>query len=858
MMLLVAIVMGAKAETESPGQTGSKDTDYSGTSFSIAGTYIAGEGGASVSGMANRGMKIRTNKESNTLLLTVNSGYQITGLHIDGIANDNSKTTTVTRVDVDGAEVEGFSTVTFPNKNASTCGVLNVTGFVAKTSIKLYFGSDATQANLVFTITYSAVPQGPTITTQPQSASYVTGDPISALTVEATPNTATYQWYSCDDANRTNAQPIENATSASYTPTGAGFYYVAVTAGTTVNSDVAQITVSEASAPTSATIESTSSSAEIGADVTLSITAMDGTPTPTEFKWYSCADADKTDATEIEGETGNSYTFSKNSVGTYYFFANVKNSQGNVDSNVLSVTITKKAAGLAYATTAVQKNINDANFTNTLTNPNGLTVTYSVVEGATATGVEVNETTGEVIVGSVGGTATIKASFAGDDEYNAGEASYTLTVNVPDPTVTVTPVTVSSTATAGNIAFTIGYPVVGGVVTAAEVEEAEWLTLGAVGDGTVAFTTEVNNGFASRYAKVNVTYTYNTNQTVTKPVMVSQEPNMVGTSIIKVSVTANNAGTVTGSIGGTATVALQNSAVDGGYKFGGNGNNITLTLADSKTFQTGDVIIIHTTQAGELSNGYITIYDGNNTSSSNTVLYTETQGGIGINGFVLPSEANGKTTISVMRKNNSGDYLYNWNGYVDYVEVVRPNTTIELNDGGSSFTKGFSTFCASANYTLTGATAYAATISDSKLIMTAIEGVIPANEGVVIAGDKSAEVTINYTTEAATTVTDNDLKGTTVAAKTADLKGTAAKFLAFKKTTSTFTPYGGENFPANKAYILLDGENAPLSLDMVFDEATGINNVNAAETEAQASPVKVIKNGKLYIGNYNVAGQQVK
>ena len=194
------------------------------------------------------------------------------------------------------------------------------------------------------------------------------------------------------------------------------------------------------------------------------------------------------------------------------------------------------------------------------------------------------------------------------------------------------------------------------------------------------------------------------------------------------------------------------------------------------------------------------------------------------------------------------------------IVVNGTSMNLPLNDGGNKFTKGFTTFCSPANFTVSeGATAYKAAIADSKLTMTALEGIIPANTGVVIAGNKDGNATIATTTAAATAdVTGNDLKGTTAEALTADLKDTAAKFLAFKKSTSTFTPYGGTNFPANKAYLLLDSNNDSYSLEMVFEEATGINNVNAAETEAQAAPVKVIKNGKLYIGNYNVAGQQVK
>ena len=61
--------------------------------------------------------------------------------------------------------------------------------------------------------------------------------------------------------------------------------------------------------------------------------------------------------------------------------------------------------------------------------------------------------------------------------------------------------------------------------------------------------------------------------------------------------------------------------------------------------------------------------------------------------------------------------------------------------------------------------------------------------------------------------------------------------------------------PAGKAYLQI--ANAGQSLDIDFDgEATGVNGV--AEAKAEVAPVKVIKNGQLFIGNYNVAGAQVK
>ena len=59
------------------------------------------------------------------------------------------------------------------------------------------------------------------------------------------------------------------------------------------------------------------------------------------------------------------------------------------------------------------------------TNPTGLTVTYASDNEEVAT---VDETTGEVTILAVG-TATITATFVGNDQYKAGSASYTITVD---------------------------------------------------------------------------------------------------------------------------------------------------------------------------------------------------------------------------------------------------------------------------------------------------------------------------------------------------------------------------------------------------------------------------------------------
>lgn len=99
-------------------------------------------------------------------------------------------------------------------------------------------------------------------------------------------------------------------------------------------------------------------------------------------------------------------------------------------SYTLNVT-EKTPAGLAYATDEVEKLTTDDAFTNTLTNGYSLTVSYS----SSATGVAtVNASTGEVTIKGAGET-TITATFEGDEDYEAGNASYTLTVSKAAPTL---------------------------------------------------------------------------------------------------------------------------------------------------------------------------------------------------------------------------------------------------------------------------------------------------------------------------------------------------------------------------------------------------------------------------------------
>lgn len=183
-----------------------------------------------------------------------------------------------------------------------------------------------------------------------------------------------------------------------------------------------------------------------------------------------------------------------------------------------------------------------------------------------------------------------------------------------------------------------------------------------------------------------------------------------------------------------------------------------------------------------------------------------------------------------------------------------------------SLTYGFATLSAPNNFTVNNGTAYKATVSGSNLVLTEIGGVIPAGSGVVVVGEKGANVTVKYTAEEATAdVAGNELKGTSVRTQTSELKGTATHLMMLHKTTSAFVSYTGEYFPANKAYVLVGGgANAVKSLSIVFGDeasATGINSVNVKETKV-AEGTKHIINGQIVIktqnGYMNLMGVKVK
>jgi len=118
--------------------------------------------------------------------------------------------------------------------------------------------------------------------------------------------------------------------------------------------------------------------------------------------------------TVAEGQAHISITF-ENGLSQNVRLDNIKLYQGDA----------KKPAGLSWGTSSRTVTIDaDDNVFPTLSNDNGLSVTYSSSEESVAT----IDATGAITLVAAGKT-TISAAFEGNDEYEAQTVSYTLTVN---------------------------------------------------------------------------------------------------------------------------------------------------------------------------------------------------------------------------------------------------------------------------------------------------------------------------------------------------------------------------------------------------------------------------------------------
>jgi uncharacterized repeat protein (TIGR01451 family) len=233
----------------------------------------------------------------------------------------------------------------------------------------------------------------PSITSQPQSQSVVSGQ-TATLSVTATGTTPlSYQWYRGNKGDTAN--PIYGATSSTYaTPaltTSTSFWVRVSNPCASVDSNTATITAVPCVAP-SITAQPQSLTIQSGQTATLSVTAAG--ITPLSYQWYRGNKGDTSNP--ISGATSSTYTTPALTATTTYW-VRVSNDCGSIDSATATVTvqpapdlkITKShsgnfTVGSSGAYTLTVTNVGTAATTGTITVSDTLPAGLSYVSAAGA------------------------------------------------------------------------------------------------------------------------------------------------------------------------------------------------------------------------------------------------------------------------------------------------------------------------------------------------------------------------------------------------------------------------------------------------------------------------------------------
>lgn len=212
------------------------------------------------------------------------------------------------------------------------------------------------------------------------------------------------------------------------------------------------------------------------------------------------------------------------------------------------------------------------------------------------------------------------------------------------------------------------------------------------------------------------------------------------------------------------------------------------------------------------------------------------------------------TSIGTWRKRSNGACFL----FLEPEFTVNLNTNDNLVASFATLALPFDFKVASSNTNDAKLYSGAYNASTGTLDMTAVEGVVPANAGVVIKSDsKAANIVLTANTKsAATALTDNQLVGTTEEIAFSELTDKLVFGVTAQNHVGFYAAGGSAALPANRAYLptsVLGGENA---VAMNFGgNVTGINAVvkadkaNAAIYDLTGRRVTRTVKGGLYIQN---------
>lgn len=452
-------------------------------------------------------------------------------------------------------------------------------------------------------------------------------------------------------------------------------------------------------------------------------------------------------------------------------------------------------------------------------------VTYSVSSTVEGLAVEVE---GEVMVDTKKvGTATVTASFAGNDTYAASSASYTITVQDNRTIPTLTFANKSYTFNVGDKvedftnALTID-PAEAGTTGITYSSDKEWalvdensglivVSTDAAGTATITASYAENDKYKS--AKASYTIEVKKAAVVEDGVFdFTQSENDYGSGVKASSGSSfvENSTWVAGSV--TMTTSK------------GTGNGVRWWLNNDKTTE-------------------LRVYKGSDFTIS-----------VGEGYFINSIELDG--VRSGLKASNGTMNNGTWSGKSQSVTFTASNDRKDIKTITVKYAKletlttaasGFATYAADydVNYSALGLTTYAIALDEAnnKVSYNRFEGVVPAGKAVLVQGTASTSYELTPAEEAADATFTTDLKASDGTVTAADDKiyafGTLNGKSGFKLVNNGIT------IPAKKGYLQLTGTTAAKPTFFAFDGiGTGISHI-----EADAA----LENAAMY----NLAGQRV-
>ena len=249
---------------------------------------------------------------------------------------------------------------------------------------------------------------------------------LSSVTVSGTPTKTTYE-----EGDAFNPAGLE------VTGTYSDGSNETITEGITWNVTPATLTAGLTSVDVTATVDGVTSSPytvtglTVTAARTLASVTLEGNPTKTTYYVgetfdpsgirvmanYTTGDPEDVTAEAIFTYNNAALTIGTTSVKVSATYNEVKSDDKNYD-----ITVNKKASSISIANLTI--GVGEISTITATTTPANAVLTYTITDGNEYVTLDGNQLTGSAV-----GTATIKASYEGDNEYEAAETSFTVTVS---------------------------------------------------------------------------------------------------------------------------------------------------------------------------------------------------------------------------------------------------------------------------------------------------------------------------------------------------------------------------------------------------------------------------------------------